>query len=132
MPSYDEKTSQRLCAGLEVSDCLMINPLTKLLPKSLNSKPSRHVIALHSLLSRQLREFICTVFCSLFQLIVQLYLENKGDVLETSDGFLTIRLRERFLILIIVHAKLHGSIAKFHERVCIPSNKFYIHSSFGE
>ena len=44
---------------------------------------------------------------------------------------LIIRLRERFLILIIVHAKLHGSIAKFHERVCIPSSKFYIQSSFG-
>ena len=39
MPSYDEKTSQRLCAGLEVYDCLMINSLTKLLLKSLNSNP---------------------------------------------------------------------------------------------
>lgn len=87
IPSHDEKTSQRLCAGLEVYDCLMINPLTKLLPKSLNSKPSRHVTALHSLLSLQLREFICTVFCSLFQLIVQLYLENKGNVLETITDF---------------------------------------------
>ena len=48
IPSHDEKTSQRLYTGLEVYDCLMINPLTKLLPKSLNSKPSRHVTALHT------------------------------------------------------------------------------------
>ena len=87
IPSHEEKTSQRLYTGLEFYDCLIINPLTKLLPKSLNSKPSRHVTALHSLLSLQLREFICTVFCSLFQLIVQLYLENKGNVLETITDF---------------------------------------------
>ena len=87
IPSHDEKTSQRLYTGLEVYDCLMINTLTKLLPKSLNSKPSRHVTALHSLLSLQLREFICTVLCSLFQLFVQLYLENKGNVLETITDF---------------------------------------------
>ena len=87
IPSHDEKTSQGLYTGLEVYECLMINPLTKLLPKSLNSKPSRHVTALHSLLSLQLREFICTVSCSLFQLIVQLYLENKGNVLETITDF---------------------------------------------
>ena len=86
----------------------------------------------------------CTLFCLFnyaslfaqfsahyFNLLYSCILKIKA-MFWKPNGFLTIRLRERFLILFIMHAKLHGSIAKFHERVCIPSSKFHIHSSFGE
>ena len=78
IPSHEEKTSQRLYTGLEVYDCLMINPLTKLLPKSLNSKPSWHVTALLSLLSLNYASLFAQFSAHYFNLLYSCTLKIKA------------------------------------------------------